>query len=131
MLKRMDAHGVNMQQTEDDKPLISTTSGALLDRIYSVYWNFIKMERKEAEELASKQGAKILSAVSSNLNILVVGERQDQNLKGRILGYGWNLEWRSNLLRWYLEMLIWNFDYTIISTTFAVLYLYYGRINRW
>lgn len=81
MLKRMDAHGVNMQQTEDDKPLISATSGALLGKSILFTGTLLKMGRKEAEDLASKQGAKILSAVSSNLNILVVGEKAGSKLK--------------------------------------------------
>lgn len=45
------------------------------------------MDRKEAQDLAEKAGAKTLSAVSSNLNILVVGENAGSKLtKARALG---------------------------------------------
>jgi DNA ligase (NAD+) len=45
------------------------------------------MGRKEAEELAAKNGAKNISAVSSNLNILVVGEKAGSKLaKAKALG---------------------------------------------
>ena len=45
------------------------------------------MDRKEAQDLAEKAGAKTLSAVSSNLNILVVGENAGSKLaKDKSLG---------------------------------------------
>ena len=45
------------------------------------------MGRKQAEELAAKHGAKNISAVSSNLNILVVGEKAGSKLtKAKALG---------------------------------------------
>ena len=39
------------------------------------------MSRKEAQALAKKAGAKVISAVSSKLNILVVGEKAGSKLK--------------------------------------------------
>ena len=56
-----------------DAPLIGKTilfTGKLL-----------KMSRKEAQQTAEAAGAKILSGVSSKLNILVVGEKPGSKLK--------------------------------------------------
>ncbi|MBK8080958.1 MAG: hypothetical protein IPK25_12140 [Saprospiraceae bacterium] len=39
------------------------------------------MDRKIAQELAEKAGAKVLSGVSSQLNILVAGEKAGSKLK--------------------------------------------------
>ena len=39
------------------------------------------MTRKEAQELAAKAGAKNISAVSKNLDILVAGEKAGSKLK--------------------------------------------------
>jgi len=39
------------------------------------------MGRKEAQEIAKKAGARVISAVSSKLNILVVGEKAGSKLK--------------------------------------------------
>jgi DNA ligase (NAD+) len=45
------------------------------------YRNFAKMGRKEAQEKAEAAGARLISAVSSKLDILVVGEDAGSKLK--------------------------------------------------
>ncbi|MFM2393487.1 MAG: hypothetical protein RLZZ546_1469, partial [Bacteroidota bacterium] len=75
MLKRMESYGVNMLQTEDDKPMQISGEGPLVGKTILFTGTLTTMGRKEAEELAAKNGAKNISAVSSNLNILVAGEK--------------------------------------------------------
>jgi DNA ligase (NAD+) len=81
MLQRMEALGVNLTQTEDDKPLQVSEDGKLYGKTILFTGTLQTMGRKEAEELAAKHGAKNISAVSSNLNILVVGEKAGSKLK--------------------------------------------------
>jgi len=70
MLQRMEERGVNMTQTEADKPLEVSEDAPLQ-----------KMGRKEAQKLAEQHGGKNISAVSKNLNILVAGEKAGSKLK--------------------------------------------------
>lgn len=87
MLRRMEAHGVNMIQTDDDKPLQISGEGPLVGKTILFTGTLTTMGRKEAEELAAKNGAKNISAVSSNLNILVAGEKAGSKLtKAKALG---------------------------------------------
>ena len=87
MLHRMEMYGVNLTQTEDDKPLEVATDGKLFGKTILFTGTLLTMSRKEAEELAAKNGAKNISAVSSNLNILVVGEKAGSKLtKAKSLG---------------------------------------------
>ncbi|MEZ4910132.1 MAG: NAD-dependent DNA ligase LigA [Saprospiraceae bacterium] len=81
MLRRMESLGVNLAQTEADMPLLSASEGKLAGKTILFTGTLLQMGRKEAETLAAKQGAKLLSAVSSNLNILVVGEKAGSKLK--------------------------------------------------
>ncbi|MBK9737403.1 MAG: NAD-dependent DNA ligase LigA [Saprospiraceae bacterium] len=81
MLQRMEIYGVNLTQTEEDKPLLISEDGILYGKTILFTGTLMAMGRKEAEELASKHGAKNISAVSSNLNILVVGENAGSKLK--------------------------------------------------
>ena len=81
MLRRMESLGVNLYQTDEDKPLASASEGTLAGKTILFTGTLLQMGRKEAETLAAKQGAKLLSAVSSNLNILVVGEKAGSKLK--------------------------------------------------
>jgi DNA ligase (NAD+) len=86
-LKKMLSYGVNLNQTEEDKPINASSEGPLLGKTILFTGTLLKMGRKEAEELASKNGAKNISAVSSNLNILVVGENAGSKLaKAKALG---------------------------------------------
>jgi DNA ligase (NAD+) len=81
MLIRMEEYGVNLHQTEEDKPLQVSEDGPLYGKTILFTGTLMTLGRKEAEELAAKAGAKNISAVSSNLNILVVGEKAGSKLK--------------------------------------------------
>ena len=81
MLRRMEARGVNMLQTEVDKPLQIADDAPLKDKTLLFTGTLMLMGRNEAKAKAEAAGAKVLSAVSANLNILVVGESAGSKLK--------------------------------------------------
>lgn len=74
MLHKMEDSGVNLKQTDLDKPKELITDGVLSGKTILFTGTLSKMGRKEAQEMAASLGAKNISAVSSNLDILVVGE---------------------------------------------------------
>ncbi len=81
MLQKMESYGVNLTQTEDDKPLQVSEDGVFYGKTILFTGTLQTLGRKQAEELAAKAGARNISAVSSNLNILVVGEKAGSKLK--------------------------------------------------
>lgn len=81
MLQEMEALGVNMQQTPDDIPKALTTDGPFSGKTILFTGTLQKMGRKVAQQKAEAAGAKNISAVSSNLNILVAGEKAGSKLK--------------------------------------------------
>ncbi len=81
MLEEMEALGVNLRQTEEDRPKIASADAPLAGKTILFTGSLAKMGRKEAQLKAEAAGAKILGAVSSNLNILVVGEDPGSKLK--------------------------------------------------
>ena len=81
MLREMEALGVNMTQTADDRPKAASGDGPFAGKTILFTGTLLKMGRKEAQEKAEAAGAKNLSAVSSNLDILVVGENAGSKLK--------------------------------------------------
>lgn len=81
VLIEMEALGVNFKQTEEDKPLSIADDAPLKSKTILFTGTLTKMGRKEAQELAEKAGAKNISAVSGNLDILVVGEKAGSKLK--------------------------------------------------
>jgi len=81
MLRRMESFGVNLSQTESDKPLQVDASAPLYGKTILFTGSLQTMTRKEAQKLAENAGAKNISAVSSKLNILVVGEKAGSKLK--------------------------------------------------
>jgi DNA ligase (NAD+) len=81
MLQKMEAYGVNLTQTDDDKPLQVSEDGVFYGKTILFTGTLQTLGRKQAEELAAKAGARNISAVSSNLNILVVGEKAGSKLK--------------------------------------------------
>ncbi|MBP6396525.1 MAG: NAD-dependent DNA ligase LigA [Saprospiraceae bacterium] len=87
MLQKMEGYGVNLTQTDEDKPLEVATDGIFSGKTILFTGTLTSMGRKQAEELAAKHGAKNISAVSSNLNILVVGEKAGSKLtKAKSIG---------------------------------------------
>ncbi|HEY3384893.1 MAG TPA: NAD-dependent DNA ligase LigA [Saprospiraceae bacterium] len=87
MLQEMEAAGVNLQQTQLDKPKELITDGVFSGKTILFTGTLTQMGRKEAQELAEANGAKNISAVSGNLDILVVGENAGSKLdKARKLG---------------------------------------------
>jgi len=81
MLERMESYGVNLSQTEEDKPLIVADDAPLAGKTILFTGTLQKMGRKEAQALATANGAKNISAVSKNLDILVAGEKAGSKLK--------------------------------------------------
>jgi DNA ligase (NAD+) len=80
LLLRMEARGVNLHQKDEDKP-ISNIEGPLAGKTILFTGALQQLKRQEAQKLAENAGAKNISAVSSNLNILVVGENAGSKLK--------------------------------------------------
>ncbi|MBK7233466.1 MAG: hypothetical protein IPH93_14680 [Saprospiraceae bacterium] len=72
IILEMEKHGVKMLQTDEDRPR-QVSSDAPLSGKTILFTGSLSMDRKKAQELAEKAGAKNISAVSGNLNILVVG----------------------------------------------------------
>lgn len=87
ILKKMEDYGVNMIQTDEDKPIQFSENAPLSGKTILFTGTLLKMDRKQAQDLAEKAGAKNISAVSGNLNILVVGEEAGSKLeKAKKLG---------------------------------------------
>ncbi|MEO1626946.1 MAG: NAD-dependent DNA ligase LigA, partial [Bacteroidota bacterium] len=80
-LREMEELGVNLQQTEADKPLEVADDAPLKGKTILFTGSLQQMTRKEAQKMAETAGAKNISAVSSKLNILVVGEKAGSKLK--------------------------------------------------
>lgn len=80
-LQRMESNGVNLTQLDEDKPLQVAEDAVFSGQTILFTGTLFQMGRKEAQELAAKAGAKNISAVSSNLNILVAGEKAGSKLK--------------------------------------------------
>jgi DNA ligase (NAD+) len=81
MLKEMETLGVNLQQTEADIPLQGDPDGPFAGKTILFTGKLQTMSRKEAQEKATAAGAKNLSAVSNNLDILVAGEKAGSKIK--------------------------------------------------
>lgn len=81
LLEEMEKLGVNLHQTETDKKKAVITEGALVGKTILFTGTLVQMGRKEAQQLAEAQGAKLLGSVSKNLNILVAGEKAGSKLK--------------------------------------------------
>lgn len=87
MIKKMEELGVNMRQTEEDKPRLAVEGSVFSGKSMLFTGTLSKLGRKEAQELAVQHGARILSGVSGQLDILVVGEDAGSKLeKAKKLG---------------------------------------------
>lgn len=80
MLRAMEAAGVNLRQTAQDKPKALISDGVFSGKTILFTGTLTRMGRKEAQELSEAHGAKNISAVSSNLDILVVGDNAGSKL---------------------------------------------------
>ncbi len=81
LIKELESLGVNVKQTKADEKEEVITDGVLSGKTILFTGSLQEVTRKEAQELAKKAGAKVASGVSSNLNILVVGEKAGSKLK--------------------------------------------------
>ena len=81
MLKQLELHGVNLKQTKADQRKEVALDAPLIGKTILFTGTLTKMGRKEAQQMAENAGAKNISAVSKNLNILVAGEKAGSKLK--------------------------------------------------
>lgn len=80
LLRSLEASGVNISQTDEDRPK-DFSGGPLAGKTILFTGTLKKMGRKEAQQIAESLGAKNISAVSKNLDILVAGEKAGSKLK--------------------------------------------------
>jgi DNA ligase (NAD+) len=80
-LERMESYGVNLKQTQDDVEPVSSAEGPFIGKTILFTGALMHYTREEAEKIAAQNGATVMSAVSSKLNILVVGEKAGSKLK--------------------------------------------------
>jgi len=81
MLKRLETYGVNTSQLEEDKPKAAKEGAVFSGKTILFTGSLQTMGRKQAQALAEENGARNISAISSKLNILVVGEKAGSKLK--------------------------------------------------
>ena len=81
LLSQIESNGVNLTQTEEDKPLEIADDAPLVGKSILFTGTLSQVSRKEAQSMAAAAGAKNVSAVSSKLSILVVGEKAGSKLK--------------------------------------------------
>jgi DNA ligase (NAD+) len=87
ILKEMEALGVNLTQTEEDKKAESASEGPFLGKSILFTGTLMQFSRENAEAKAAAAGATIASSVSSKLSVLVVGEKAGSKLaKAQKLG---------------------------------------------
>ncbi|WP_116108534.1 NAD-dependent DNA ligase LigA [Lewinella sp. IMCC34191] len=80
-LRELEQLGVNVRPTEEDRPAPTVTEGPFVEKSMLFTGSLQQMSRKEAQERAKAAGARIVSAVSGKLDILVVGEKPGSKLK--------------------------------------------------
>jgi len=80
LIEKLEKAGVNIRQTEADKALEVADDAPLSGKTILFTGTLHQLKRKEAQLMAEKAGAKNISAVSSNLNILVAGEKAGSKL---------------------------------------------------
>jgi DNA ligase (NAD+) len=81
MIKELEELGVNVRATEEDRPKAEVTEGPFVGKSMLFTGSLQQLSRKEAQEKAKNAGARIVSAVSGKLDILVVGEKPGSKLK--------------------------------------------------
>lgn len=78
MLERLQRAGVQLETREKDT---QTVSEALAGKTFLFTGKLSLFTREDAEDLVEKHGGRNISAVSKNLNYLVVGEKAGSKLK--------------------------------------------------
>lgn len=78
MLERLKSYGVQLERGESDQEVLSHI---LEGKTFLFTGKLSLFTRDEAEEMVEKHGGKNISAVSKNLNYLVVGEKAGSKLK--------------------------------------------------
>jgi len=80
LIRQLETNGVNVQQTEKDIPQVADANAPLIGKTI-LFTGSLTINRKEAQQMAERAGAKNVSGVSSKLNILVAGEKAGSKLK--------------------------------------------------
>ncbi|MBW8359521.1 MAG: NAD-dependent DNA ligase LigA [Weeksellaceae bacterium] len=78
VIERLKSYGVQLEKGENTDELLSNV---LKGRTFLFTGKLSLFTRDEAEEMVEKHGGKNISAVSKNLNYLVVGEKAGSKLK--------------------------------------------------
>src|SRR5690606_14267077 len=78
MLERLKSYGVQLEKGASDNEVLSTV---LEGKTFLFTGKLSLFTRDAAEEMVEKHGGKNISAVSKNLNYLVVGEKAGSKLK--------------------------------------------------
>lgn len=87
LLREMESLGVNLTQLDEDRPRVIDSDAPFAGKTILFTGTLEQMGRKEAQELAERAGAKLISAVSGNLDILVAGAKAGSKLtKAQQLG---------------------------------------------
>jgi len=81
LIRQLEELGVNVRPTDEDRPAAEVTEGPFLGKAMLFTGSLQQLSRKEAQEKAKAAGARIVSAVSGKLDILVVGEKPGSKLK--------------------------------------------------
>ncbi|MCP9237014.1 NAD-dependent DNA ligase LigA [Lewinella sp. JB7] len=80
-IRELEALGVNVRPTDEDRPAAEVTEGPFVGKTMLFTGSLQQLSRKEAQERAKAAGARIVSAVSGKLDLLVVGEKPGSKLK--------------------------------------------------
>ena len=78
MIERLKSYGVQLKKGENTNEVLSN---ALENKTFLFTGKLSLFTREQAEEMVEKHGGKNISAVSKNLNYLVVGEKAGSKLK--------------------------------------------------
>ncbi len=78
MIERLKSYGVQLEKGENTNEILSI---ALEGKTFLFTGKLSLFSREQAEEMVEKHGGKNISAVSKNLNYLVVGEKAGSKLK--------------------------------------------------
>jgi DNA ligase (NAD+) len=81
ILQELESLGVNLEQTQEDQPIEVNADSPLANKTILFTGSLSSMTRKEAQQKAEAAGAKTVSAVSGNLDILVAGEKAGSKLR--------------------------------------------------